>query len=450
MSPRTASTPTRRSVLRAGLGLPLLMDIGRDRGTGDLAGPGRLAWDPPGAVWRTKAYDHDLRAGSPFFATYTRPYPLDLGLAPFGSVEGLVLQGGTVRCRIAGRYQPQMTTTAWYLLPQIWSYRLDRDPRRLDRILRTMSHAASLTLADHVTGATWWVHRGDYKAGELGLDPRGWVSGMTQGMALSVLAALWETTGGQEWRALLDSTFRSYRHTRSVSSAALTSPYFVVHARAEDGSTDTYFEEYPSPFRSRVAHVVNGFVYSIWGVLDYYRVSRDPEALVLLDRSLATLEASFRRYRQPGEASWYAMTDWGHEAWGQPESYHRGTASILQTTGRFCGDSALIAQGLTLLRDHSGVRPAGGQIPVERPPVPRRTRRTQHVPDPNSRPGTEPPPTPTPRPTSRPAPERRPTPKPTPRPEPTPRPTPKPTPRPEPRPGLRPTPSPTRSSPRPE
>lgn len=100
---RTASsTPTRRSVLSAGLGLPLPTDIGREHPSGDLAGPGRLAWNPPATVWRTTRHGYDLGPWSPFFTTYTCPCPLDLDLAPVGSVDGLVLQGGTVRCRITG------------------------------------------------------------------------------------------------------------------------------------------------------------------------------------------------------------------------------------------------------------------------------------------------------------------------------------------------------------
>ncbi|WP_277628421.1 hypothetical protein [Arsenicicoccus dermatophilus] len=40
----------------------------------------------------------------------------------------------------------------------------------------------------------------------------------------------------------------------------------MAHERAADGRAETFFEEYPSPAADKVAHVVNGFVCSIWGL----------------------------------------------------------------------------------------------------------------------------------------------------------------------------------------
>ncbi len=58
-----------------------------------------------------------------------------------------------------------------------------------------------------------------------------------------------------------------------------------------------FFEEVPS---LPPTHILNGNIYALFGVLDYYRVTRDPEAGEVFSRGIATV-----RERLPGYDQWF-------------------------------------------------------------------------------------------------------------------------------------------------
>lgn len=356
MSPTAApSQPTRRTVLAGALAATGTLTAAslttRSAHATTTTSTRRLPFDPPGTHrWRTGSYPYVLRGVSPYAMGLKGPYPLTQGLAT-GNADGAVLSGGLVRARVGGRFVPQATTTCWWLMPQVESYRLDRDPKRLAVIAATVRNMYSLGVRDAATGGTLMPHTVTYHGGTVG-QSMPWYSGMSQGMALSVASQLYYATGDPQWLTMADALYRSYRHYRSAT-ADNRGAWFVSYERAADGSLHTFFEEYPSTLGAHNAHVVNGFIYAIWGLYDYYRVTRLPEARVLLDRAVGTLEASFSRYRVAGGPSWYAMTPWGHTYWGRPTSYHYGVARILQRTALVCGGGVLHRQGTLLLADHT-------------------------------------------------------------------------------------------------
>ena len=90
-----------------------------------------------------------------------------------------------------------------------------------------------------------------------------WTSALASGNSISALLRGWELFGEER-----------YRDAAGAAYEALHLPRSEMRLVDESGE-DLWYEEYPatSPLR-----VLNGHIYALLGVLDYARVSRDPEA----------------------------------------------------------------------------------------------------------------------------------------------------------------------------
>ena len=60
-----------------------------------------------------------------------------------------------------------------------------------------------------------------------------------------------------------------------------------------DDAGDWWIEEY---LTQPPTHILNGFLWALWGVYDYQRLTGDPRAQELWERSLLTLEKNLGRY----------------------------------------------------------------------------------------------------------------------------------------------------------
>ncbi len=113
----------------------------------------------------------------------------------------------------------------------------------------------------------------DYEVKKLNLL-KPWTSSLLQGMAISVLA-----------RAFL--IYGDGRYAESARKGLLPFRIDIVNGgvtSTEDGKL--FFEEYPSP---KGYHVLNGFIITLWGLLDLVRIFDDSEAKALYDAGMETL-----------------------------------------------------------------------------------------------------------------------------------------------------------------
>jgi len=102
----------------------------------------------------------------------------------------------------------------------------------------------------------------------------GWTSGMAQGEALSVLSVAYNLTSDDKYLTGAELVFSTFSDS--------TSEYrFVV---IEDDYL--YLEEYPSPDS---CHVLNGFIFGMWGLWDFYTITESEESLRLFKGSLKTI-----------------------------------------------------------------------------------------------------------------------------------------------------------------
>jgi len=130
-----------------------------------------------------------------------------------------------------------------------------------------------------------------------------WVHGMAQGLAISVLL-----------RAYQISSDKKYLETAEKTCKAFEVDITDGGVRFVDEEGNTWIEEYallPPP------HVLNGFVFAIFGIYDFYRVTKDEDSLKLFEKETETLGKNIKKY-DTGYWSLYNLLD-KHPA---TKSYH--------------------------------------------------------------------------------------------------------------------------------
>ncbi len=109
-----------------------------------------------------------------------------------------------------------------------------------------------------------------------------WASAMAQGEAISFYLRMYQALGRSE---LLDSAWGAYRF--------LAVPWSEGGVRRYDDQGNLWFEEFPS---ERPSFVLNGFVYTLFGLYDLYRVTRDADVKADINACLQTLLVNLQQF----------------------------------------------------------------------------------------------------------------------------------------------------------
>ena len=126
------------------------------------------------------------------------------------------------------------------------------------------------------------VWRNHYSDERYGLKP-GWVSGMYQGQAMSLYMRYGQMIG--EDAKYTEKARRIYKFFQIK--------YEDGGVRRMDSQNHLWFEEYPS---SSASFVLNGFIYTLFGIYDLWRVTNDTEVKATIDQCLETLRHSLHKY----------------------------------------------------------------------------------------------------------------------------------------------------------
>ncbi|GBD39773.1 hypothetical protein HRbin37_02059 [bacterium HR37] len=109
-----------------------------------------------------------------------------------------------------------------------------------------------------------------------------WISGMAQGQAISVLMRAHQITKDKRYLISSQYALRSFEHTIEEGG---------VKTVEKDGCV--FYEEFPSvPY----SHVLNGFIFALWGLYDYYIYLNDPRAKRLFEAGIFTLKRYLSKY----------------------------------------------------------------------------------------------------------------------------------------------------------
>lgn len=112
--------------------------------------------------------------------------------------------------------------------------------------------------------------------------PKGWISAMYQGQAVSLFLRAFQLFGEEKYLAIAEKTFEFFKYDYSEGGA-----------KRIDENGCLWFEEYPSATPSLV---LNGYVYTMFGFYDLYRVTNSERAKNLFDECVATLEKNLYKY----------------------------------------------------------------------------------------------------------------------------------------------------------
>ena len=157
------------------------------------------------------------------------------------------------------------------------------------------------------------VSRGNYSVllynfpwGIYNLD-KGWISGMAHGLALQVLIKAHEFTGNEKYlhtaKNLLNSFFISVKNGG------------VAY---KDQSGGFWYDEYASnKSQVKVSRVLNGMMFTVLGIYDYWNYTKSPNAKFLFDKGIVSLKNDLPRYDNNGVSYYDRLGNPAHSTYHQ-------------------------------------------------------------------------------------------------------------------------------------
>ena len=160
-------------------------------------------------------------------------------------------------------------------------------------------------LLPNAGGVPVWAHHFDFEYFKPLLAP--WHSGLAQGQGLSVLVRAHQLLGDDRYLEAAHRTFESLRTPIEDGGVLFTDP---------DG--DVWIEEY---IVEPPTHILNGFLWALWGVHDYRLATGSAQAGSFFDACVTTIKKNLPRY-DIGFWSLYELTPQRIQSPASP-FYHR-------------------------------------------------------------------------------------------------------------------------------
>ena len=135
-------------------------------------------------------------------------------------------------------------------------------------------------LEPNAKGVSVWNHHFDWEYRDTLKAP--WYSGLAQGQGISVLLRAHKESGETRYLNAARAAFVSFQRPIAEGGVAFT-----------DESGDLWFEEY---IVSPPTHILNGFIWALWGIYDYALATKDSSAGELFARGVRTLLHNLGRY----------------------------------------------------------------------------------------------------------------------------------------------------------
>ncbi|QAV69373.1 hypothetical protein ESZ53_02300 [Salinibacterium sp. UTAS2018] len=192
---------------------------------------------------------------------------------------------------------------------------------------RAARQAEQLVTMHTERGDGWWYpYSFDWTYDDRTLTAPWW-SGMAQGQALSLFSRLAQVTGDEQWATAADHTWASFRQEPSASEPWST---FI-------DDEHLWFEEYAGDQPPLM--VLNGQIFAIFGLYDYWRLTQDPEVARYVDGGATTVLSIMPEIRNAGDISYYCVqVDFCARARWQDQKYHAIHSWQLNTLAKLTGD----------------------------------------------------------------------------------------------------------------
>jgi hypothetical protein len=146
----------------------------------------------------------------------------------------------------------------------------------------------SKSLADFQYWAKWFLDnqkdgRWEWLQDVLELDVKApWISGLTQSLGISILLRQYQQTNDAVYLDVARSALAWIK--KPVSEGGIS-------VKTQHG---TWYEEYPSI--NNPSHVLNGHLWALFGIWDYYRATGDKAAKKMFDEGISILKRDIHKY----------------------------------------------------------------------------------------------------------------------------------------------------------
>ena len=125
-----------------------------------------------------------------------------------------------------------------------------------------------------------WNHHFDWEYREILRAP--WYSALSQGQGLSVLVRVYKETGKDIYMEAARRVFETFKYEIGNGGVRYTDEKGCVWL--EEAIVDP------------PTHILNGFMWALWGVWDYYLLTKDTDALELFNDYVKTLKDNLIKY----------------------------------------------------------------------------------------------------------------------------------------------------------
>lgn len=149
-------------------------------------------------------------------------------------------------------------------------------------------------LEENKFGLWVWKHKFQWHYKHY-LQP-GWYSAHAQGTGISLLARMYKHTKDERYLEAAHKAFES-----------LDTPISDGGVKYIDHNNNTWLEEY---LVNPPTHILNGFFWALWGVWDYYVLTKDERARLLFDSCVKTFKIYLPRY----DAGFWSLYDLSQQA----------------------------------------------------------------------------------------------------------------------------------------
>lgn len=156
-------------------------------------------------------------------------------------------------------------------------------------------------------------------------EVRPWYSALAQGEWLELLVRLYLLTGRPEYKAWADKIFIQFLDVRPYTQ----NPYSIAHV---DSAGYYWADEYPNNGKSD--QTLNGYMYAIRGVYEYWQLTKNENAERVLLAAFTTIKHYEPEWRNPGGISSYCL----RHPWVVDGTYHMQVIGLFRDYYRMTGD----------------------------------------------------------------------------------------------------------------
>jgi heparosan-N-sulfate-glucuronate 5-epimerase len=203
---------------------------------------------------------------------------------------------------IGPQYNP--IAIAQYGLGNFNLYRKNDSVSNLNKAVKAADWLCE-NLENNDKGIPVWMHKFDFEYFRTLKNP--WYSGLAQGQGISLLVRVYGLTGQKKYIEASEQALKAL-----VTTIKDGGTLFI------DDSGCRWIEEY---ITEPVTHIVNGFMWAIWGVYDLWKATGNVKAKELWNEGVKTLGDNIHRF----DAGYWSMYDLAPLSMKNPASafYHK-------------------------------------------------------------------------------------------------------------------------------